>query len=148
MRWPLAAGFGGTLGSLDPRARPELTPPSVEIHPASGPIIVAIEYRVPPEHAAEFVAAYQRARSSPPAQRRSRLVGCQDIDATELWIERFESPTWTDHLRWRTRPTESDLEVRKRIGRLIVGEKGRVRRLVGRPPGAEPSAPNPGMTRA
>jgi hypothetical protein len=62
----------------------------------------------------------------------------QDIDATELWIERFESPTWTDHLRWRTRPTESDQEVRRRIGRLIVGEKGRVRRFVGRPPGAEP----------
>ena len=62
----------------------------------------------------------------------------QDLDSTELWVERFESPTWTDHLRWRTRPTESDFEVRKRIGRLIVGEKGRVRRFVGRPPGAEP----------
>ena len=30
------------IGSLDPRARPELTPPSVPIHPASGPIVVAI----------------------------------------------------------------------------------------------------------
>ena len=71
----------------------------------------------------------------------------QDLDSTELWVERFESPTWTDHLRWRTRPTESDFEVRKRIGRLIVGEKGQVRRFVGRPPGAEPIGTVPGQDR-
>ena len=126
------------IGSLDPRARPELTPPSVSIHPASGPIIVAIEYRVLPEHAAEFVVAINELGR---VRRRNGARGwsvSQDIDATELWIERFESPTWTDHQRWRTRPTESDQEVRRRIGRLIVGEKGRVRRFVGRPPGAEP----------
>jgi hypothetical protein len=126
------------IGSLDPRARPELNPPSVAIHPASGPIVVAIEYRVLPEHAAEFVVAINELGR---VRRRNGARGwsvSQDIDATELWIERFESPTWTDHLRWRTRPTESDQEVRRRIGRLIVGEKGRVRRFVGRPPGAEP----------
>jgi hypothetical protein len=126
------------IGSLDPRARPELTPPSVPIYPASGPIIVAIEYRVLPEHAAEFVAAINDLGR---VRRRNGARGwsvSQDLDSTELWVERFESPTWTDHLRWRTRPTESDFEVRKRIGRLIVGEKGRVRRFVGRPPGSEP----------
>jgi hypothetical protein len=126
------------IGSLDPRTRPELTPPSVAIHPASGPIIVAIEYQVLPAHAAEFVAAINdlgRVRRRNGA--RSWSVS-QDLDATDLWVERFESPTWTDHLRWRTRPTESDFEVRRRIGGLIVGEKGRVRRFVGRPPGAEP----------
>jgi MFS family permease len=126
------------IGSLDPRARPELTPPSVPIHPASGPIIVAIEYQVLPAHAAEFVAAINELGR---VRRRNGARGwsvSQDIDATDLWIERFESPTWTAHLRWRTRPTESDFEVRRRIGGLIVGEKGRVRRFVGRPPGAEP----------
>jgi MFS family permease len=135
-RWlPVAVA---ATGSLDPRARPELTPPSVPIHPASGPIIVAIEYRVLPEHAAEFVTAINELGR---VRRRNGARGwsvSQDLDAIELWIERFESPTWTDHLRWRTRPTESDQEVRKRIGRLLVGEKGRVRRFVGRPPGAEP----------
>ncbi len=126
------------VGSLDPRARPELTPPSVPIHPASGPIIVSIEYRVLPEHAAEFVAAINELGRVRRRNGARRWSVSQDIDSTELWIERFESPTWTDHLRWRTRPTESDFEVRKRIGRLIVGDKGLVRRFVGRPPGAEP----------
>jgi MFS family permease len=126
------------LGALDPRARVELNPPSFPIHPTSGPIIVAIEYRVLPDNAAEFVAVINELGR---IRRRDGARGwsvCQDIDATEFWIERFENPTWTDHLRWRTRPTESDHAIRQRIGRLIVGEHGRVRRFVGRPPGAEP----------
>ena len=126
------------LGSLDPRARMALHPPSVPLQPASGPIIVTIEYRVLAEHAAEFVSVINdlgRLRRRDGARAWSV---CQDLDATDLWIERFENPTWTDHLRWRTRPTQSDQAIRQRIGRLVVGEHGRVRKFVARPPGAEP----------
>jgi len=135
-------------GSLDPRATAELNPPSVPIHPASGPIVVTIEYRVLPEHAAEFVAVINELGR---VRRRDGARGwsvSQDVDATDLWIERFENPTWTDYLRWRTRPTESDQAIRQRIGRLIVGEHGVVRRFVGRPPGAQPihAGPEPGRS--
>jgi hypothetical protein len=126
------------LGSLDPRKRAALNPPSVEIGSTSGPIVVAIEYRVPPENAVEFVAVINeigRIRRRDGARAWSIA---QDIDAVDLWVERFECPTWLDYLRWRTRPTESDHAVRERILRLITGEHGRVRRLVVRPPGAEP----------
>jgi hypothetical protein len=126
------------IGSLDPRARVALNPPSVEIHSASGPIVVVIEYRVSPENAVEFAAAINeigRIRRRDGARAWSI---CQDVDAVDLWIERFESPTWLDYLRWRTRPTQSDQAVRERLARLIVGEHGRVRRLVVRPPGAQP----------
>ena len=136
-----------SLGSLDPRTRLELNPPSVPIHPASGPIVVAIEYRVLPENAAEFVSVVNelgRVRRRDGARAWSV---CQDIDATDVWIERFENPTWTDHLRWRTRPTQSDQAIRQRIGRLVVGEHGRVRRFVVRPPGSEPMGTAPGEDR-
>ncbi|HET9694893.1 MAG TPA: MFS transporter, partial [Steroidobacteraceae bacterium] len=54
-RWlPIAVA---QLGSLDPRARAELTPPSVDIHATSGPVVVIIEYRVSPANAVEFVTA-------------------------------------------------------------------------------------------
>jgi hypothetical protein len=139
------------LGSLDSRTR-QLNPPSVPIHPASGPIVVTIEYRVRPENAAEFVSVINDLGR---IRRRDGARGwsvCQDLDTTDLWIERFENPTWTDHLRWRTRPTESDMAIRQRIGRLIEGEHGRVRRFVVRPPGAEPvgttSTPAESPTRA
>jgi len=126
------------LGSLDPRARVELAPPTVEIHSASGPIVVAIEYRVAPANAVDFVAVINevgRIRRRDGA--RSWSIS-QDIDAVDLWVERFECPTWLDYLRWRTRPTQSDLAVREQLARLVVGEQWRVRRLVGRPPGAQP----------
>ena len=126
------------LGSLDPRARVELSPPSVEIHSASGPIVVVIEYRVPPENALEFAAVINEVGRIRRRDGARAWSICQDIDAIELWIERFESPTWLDYLRWRTRPTQSDQAVRERLARLIVGEHGNVRRLVVRPPGAHP----------
>jgi len=126
------------LGSLDPRARVELSPPSVEIHSASGPIVVVIEYRVPPGNAVEFAAVINEVGRIRRRDGARAWSICQDIDAIDLWIERFESPTWLDYLRWRTRPTQSDQVVRERLARLIVGEQGSVRRLVVRPPGANP----------
>ena len=132
------------LGSLDPRGVAELNPPSAAIHPASGPIVVTIEYRVPAEHAAEFVAvANDLGRLRRRDGARAWSV-CQDIDQPDLWIERFEHPTWLDYLRWRTRPTQSDQAVRARLARLAVGEQGSVRRLVARPAGAEPLGTAPG----
>ncbi len=135
------------LGSLDPRTRLELNPPRVPIHPASGPIVVAIEYRVLPEHAAEFVSVVNELGRLRRRDGARAWSVCQDIDATDVWIERFENPTWTDHQRWRTRPTQSDQAIRQRIGRLVVGEHGRVRRFVVRPPGSEPMGTAPGEDR-
>jgi MFS family permease len=129
------------LGSLDPRARGALAPPSVEISSTSGPIVVVIEYRVPSANAAEFAEVINdvgRIRRRDGARAWSIS---QDIDAVDLWVERFECPTWLDYLRWRTRPTESDQAVRERLVRLIAGEHGNVRRLVVRPPGADPLRP-------
>jgi hypothetical protein len=135
------------LGSLDPRARVELAPPSVDIHPASGPIVVVIEYRVLPENAVEFVAVINeigRIRRRDGARAWSIS---QDVDELDRWVERFESPTWVDYLRWRTRPTESDQAVRARLSRLISAEQVSVRRFVVRPPGAQPLGVPPASER-
>jgi MFS family permease len=141
--WPVSVAH---LGSLDPRTDVQPSLPSVEIHPASGPIVVTIEYCVPRENAEAFVAVINELGR---LRRRDGARGwsvCQDIDATELWVERFESPTWMDYLRWQTRPTQSDEAVRERIAQLIDGERGSVRRLVERPPGAEPLGAPPTAT--
>jgi len=127
-----------TLGSLDPHGGPEVAPPKVDIHPASGPIVVTITYRVPAENAAEFVEVineYGRIRCRDGARRWSV---CQDIDDPQYWVERFESPTWLDYLRRQTRMTLADVEVRDRMRQLILGERGTVRRTIERPSGSEP----------
>ncbi len=126
------------LGSLDPRARAAISPPSVEIHAASGPIVVTIEYRVPPRNAVEFVAVINEVGRLRRRDGARSWSICQDIDEPDVWVERFECPTWMDYLRWRTRRTESDHAVRARVDRLIHGERTHARRLVERPPGADP----------
>lgn len=125
-------------GSLDPGTRFELNPPSVPMQPASGPIVVTIEYRVLPEHAAEFASVINELGRVRRRNGARAWSVCQDIDATDLWVERFESPTWTDYLRLRTRPTESDQVIGRRMRRLTVGEHGLMRRLIEQPPGADP----------
>ncbi len=140
-RWlPVAVA---PFGSLDPRARGELRSPSVPLHPASGPVVVMIEYRVLPQHAREFVSVINELGHVRRRDGARAWSVCQDVDSTELWVERFENPTWTDHQRWRTRPTESDQAIRQRIGRLVVDEHSRVRRFIGRPPGADPLGTEP-----
>ena len=135
------------LGSLDPRVRTGRAPPSVYIHPASGPIVVVIEYRVLPEHAVEFVAVINEVGRIRRRDGARAWSISQDIDTVEHWVERFESPTWVDHLRWRSRPTESDQLVRTRLNSLIVDQQASVRRLVVRPPGAQPLGAPPGSPR-
>ncbi len=126
------------LGSLDPRVRSGRAPPSIHIHPASGPIVVVIEYRVLPENAIEFAAVINEVGRIRRRDGARAWSISQDIDTLENWIERFESPTWVDHLRWRSRPTESDQVARTRLNSLIVDQQAHVRRLVVRPPGAQP----------
>jgi MFS family permease len=133
------------LGSLDPRARGTLAPPSVQINSTSGPIVVVIEYRVPSESAVEFVEVINEVGRIRRRDGARAWSISQDIDAVDLWVERFECPTWLDYLRWRTRPTESDQAVRERLVRLITGEHGKVRRLVVRPPGSDPLRPPSAM---
>jgi len=129
------------LGSLDPRERGTLAPPSVQINSTSGPIVVVIEYRVPSENAVEFVEVINEVGRIRRRDGARAWSISQDVDAVDLWVERFECPTWLDYLRWRTRPTESDQAMRERLVRLIAGEHGKVRRLVVRPPGSDPLRP-------
>jgi MFS family permease len=140
-RWlPVAVA---STGSLDPQATAAVRPPHVEIHDASGPIVVTITYRVPAHNAVAFLEIINeigRVRRRDGARRWSV---CQDIDDPVYWVERFESPTWLDYLRRQSRPTQADQELRQRMLGLIIGEQGIVRRMVERPSGSEPLGSDP-----
>jgi len=127
-----------SLGSLDPHGGPEVASPRVEIHPASGPIVVTITYRVPAQNAAEFVEVINELGRIRRRDGARRWSVCQDIDEPQFWVERFESPTWIDYLRRQTRMTLADVQVRDRMRQLIIGERGTVRRTIERPSGSEP----------
>jgi hypothetical protein len=126
------------LGSLDPHIVTDIQPPAVELDGSTGPIVVTLEYRVPGENAAAFAAEINELGRIRQRDGARAWSVSQDIDDPLLWVERFESPTWSDYLRRHTRPTLADQAVRQRIAQLIEGERGVVRRFVGRPAGAEP----------
>lgn len=135
-RWlPVAVA---RLGSLDPYTATEVQPPKAEVDESSGPIVLTIEYRVPAQNAAEFVAVINELGRIRRRDGARSWSASQDIDDPLLWLERFESPTWADYLRRHSRPTLADQAIRDRLRELIEGERGTVRRYVGRPTGAEP----------
>ena len=84
----------------------------VTLPPTSGPVVTSVEYRFAArDHAAfaDLMLAEMRAvRESAGALRWSLL---QDLSDRDVWIERFENPTWLDRLRLNVRRTVSDHEV-------------------------------------
>src|SRR5690606_5118360 len=96
----------------------EASPTDVEVRlavkPRSGPIVVEVEYVVELDQAREF---YQVMLEVQAMRRRNGAYGwtlARDIAQPELWIERFQFPTWLDFLRHRDRPTQAEREVQAR----------------------------------
>ncbi len=103
----------------------------------SGPISVAVDYRVDPASAREFYDAMR-------AVQRVRLRNggfnwsiARDIGDEEMWTERYHCPTWGDYLRMRDRYTQADRDAQAQADSFIIGGGSiRVRRRLERPYGS------------
>ena len=146
-RWPLHAG--DAVGT-DPLKAVIDEHAGGAVHPEAGPVVISIQYRIAPADSAEFLRiAHQlgRIRRRDGARRWTVL---QDLDDRSLWLERFETVTWLDHLRQGQRATVADRAVRERIVALHQGPVApKVRHLLARSPGdshdaADESARKPG----
>jgi MFS family permease len=118
-------------GDLEPRAMTSRPTPE-EMDPRAGPIVVLVEHRVDPANALAFRAAAEalgRIRRRDGARSWTLM---QDIDDPTLWIERYHSPTWADHLRRIARPIAADEQVRATVAGLSL-ETAHTRRLLEQP---------------
>ena len=131
-RWPLQSTDSVDLGplraALDDHA-------GGNVDPEAGPIVISVEYRIAPEDTALFVrAAHELGR----IRRRDgarRWILLQDLDDPRLWLERFETVTWLDHLRQWQRATVADQAVRERVAAMHRGGGAPpVRHLLARAP--------------
>jgi quinol monooxygenase YgiN len=117
---------------------------ALPIEQRSGPVVVTIEYRIDEDDILEFLAAMsdrRRIRRRDGARHWSLL---RDLSEPDLWIERYDSPTWLDYLRQSQRITEADAAVWDRIRNLHRGpEKPRVRRMIERQTSSPPAGPAP-----
>jgi MFS family permease len=126
--------------NLDPS--PSVPQPAlrVDLKPRSGPVAVAVEYRVRIADAPAFVrvmAEHRRLRLRDGA-RNWQLF--QDVEQPDRWIERYRFPTWADCLRLRHRATQADDELEARIMRFHVGDSlPTFNFMLERPPGSTPA---------
>ncbi|MBV9724985.1 MAG: MFS transporter, partial [Gammaproteobacteria bacterium] len=65
----------------------------------SGPVVVTVEYRVAPDDFDAFRLAMRELRSIRRRDGARRWSLMQDMAAPEIWVERYHSPNWIEHLR-------------------------------------------------
>jgi len=111
---------------------PETT---LELDPKSGPIVLMLEYRIRAADSVEFqlaMAEKRRIRRRDGARAWKLL---QDLADPELWVERFQSPSWDAYIHQRSRRTTGDLAIEERVRALHIGDTPPiVRRMVERHP--------------
>jgi MFS family permease len=109
-------------------AEPQL---ALDRDPGESPVLVTVEYRVPPENYAEFREAMQavgRVRRRSGATRWSLF---QDVADPEHVVETFIVPSWEEHLRQHERVTFADRRFEERAHALLAdGETPRVTHLL------------------
>ena len=114
---------------------------AVPVQGRTGPVVVTIEYRIAPDDVPAFLgvmAARRVIRRRNGARRWSIL---RDLSDPEIWIERYQSPTWTEYVRHNRRFTRDEAVIGERIRALHKGPgTPAVRRLIERQTGYPPEA--------
>lgn len=135
-RWPLPPL---TALNLDPLSRWREPQISVDIEPRSGPIIVTVEYMIRDDDVFAFLGAMSERRRVRLRDGARQWTLLRDLVHPELWIERYESPTWVEYIRHNQRITQADAEVGERLRALHYGaEPPLARRLIERQVSAQP----------
>jgi hypothetical protein len=113
---------------------PEVT---LQLTHRSGPVVIEIEYRVPGHHARRFYQTMADVRGLRHRNGAFNWTLARDVNDPELWVERFQFPTWLDFLRHRNRPTRQEREITERARAFHIGDSEiRVRRMLERPFGS------------
>ncbi|MGV8942395.1 MAG: MFS transporter [Lysobacter sp.] len=105
----------------------------VPVDARTGPVVITIGYVIREADIDEFMAAMverRRVRRRDGA-RSWRLL--RDLADPEVWIERYETPTWLDYVRHNSRMTHHDAVISERIHALHRGpDAPSVRRMIER----------------
>ena len=119
--------------NLDPLRLWKEPSTAVPVEPRTGPVVITIEYVIHEDDIVEFLAAMAERRRirRRDGARNWRLL--RDLADPQLWIERYETPTWLDYVRHNSRLTQDDATVPERLRALHRGpDAPRVRRMIER----------------
>jgi MFS family permease len=109
-------------------AEPQL---ALDRDPGEAPVLVTVEYRVPPENHTEFREAMQAVSRGRRRSGASRWSLFQDVADPDHFVETFIVPSWEEHLRQHERITVADRRFEERAHSLLAnGETPRVTHLL------------------
>ena len=128
-----------TTLNLDPLSRWREPQIAVDIEPRSGPIIVTIEYLIRDEDVFAFLGAMSARRRIRRRDGARQWTLLRDLVNPDLWIERYECPTWVEYIRHNQRVTQADAKVGDRLRALHYGPNAPLaRRLIERQTSSPP----------
>jgi MFS family permease len=119
---------------LDPLRQWNAPATAVPVDLRTGPVVVTVEYLIREDDQLQFLAAMSERRR---IRRRDGALNwrlLRDLADPELWVERYETPTWLDDVRLNNRMTRHDAGIPESLRALHRGPGApRVRRMIERP---------------
>jgi MFS family permease len=116
----------------------------------SGPISIAIDYRVQATQARAFYDVMRLVQRSRMRNGGFNWSIARDIADPELWTERYHCPTWGEYQRMRSRYTQADRAAQAAADTFnLMADGPRVRRRLERPFGSvrwQADSPDPQQT--
>ncbi|MEO8459601.1 MAG: MFS transporter [Dokdonella sp.] len=139
--WPLSSTEHLNLDPLRAWSEPET---AVPVEPRTGPVVIAINYRIATNDIVEFLNVMSERRRIRRRDGARHWTLLRDLSDPETWIERYHVPTWLDYIRHNHRRTKADADNMQAIQNLQIGNAAPVvRRMIERQIGTLPVAPQP-----
>lgn len=119
--------------NLDPANRFSAPALRLDLKPQSGPIMVMIDWVIPPENTNAFLktmAERRLVRIRDGARQWSLL---RDLENPDVWVETYHVPTWVEYIRHNIRRTQADVASYDRLLSLHKGpDRPQVHRMIER----------------
>jgi MFS family permease len=138
----LAGAALGLVLPLPQRSTLDLDPlnrwkePSVELdlEARSGPIVIQIAYTIKQHNLAEFLRVMEDRKRIRRRDGAHHWTLLRDLGHPEIWVESYQTATWTEYVRHNLRMTKADAEVGDHVRALHEGpEPPTVHRFIERP---------------
>ncbi|WP_133000138.1 MFS transporter [Luteimonas arsenica] len=131
--------------NLDPLSRWKEPATVVPVQPRTGPVVVTIEYIIREQDVLEFLGAMAERRRIRRRDGARNWRVLRDLADPEVWIERYETPTWLEYIRLNSRITHDDATIPEHLRALHRGPGApRVRRMIERQTSALHTVPESG----
>jgi len=119
--------------NLDPANRFNVPALRLDLKARSGPIMVMVDWDIPPEKTEAFLALMSERRRFRRRDGARQWVLLRDLENPDLWVESYHVATWTEYLRHNQRRTATDATNFDRLMELHRGPGlPRVHRMIER----------------